>query len=108
MLTLPAAPPPVESVVAARLAALQRAVPAGTGAGVEVTVDADVSVPEGAVLAEDGGLAVADAGWLGVGDGVLPDPQPQNSNAAAAAAVSASPFLNRWAVMAPLSPPPEA
>ncbi|WP_306919724.1 MULTISPECIES: hypothetical protein [unclassified Arthrobacter] len=91
MLTLPAAPPPVESVVAARLAAWQRAVPAGAGAGGEAGVGAGVSVLAGAVLA-DGGLAVADAGWLGVGEGVLPDPQPLNMSAAAAAAVSASPF----------------
>ena len=95
MLTLPAAPPPVESVVAARLAAVHRGVPAGTGGGAEVDVGAGVSVPEGAVLLDDGVLAVADAGPLGVGDGVLPDAQPLNRSAAAAAAVSASPFLIR-------------
>ena len=95
MLTLPAAPPPVESVVAARLAAVHRGVPAGTGTGADVDVGAGVSVPEGAVLSDDGGLAAVDTGPLGVGDGVLLDTQPLNRSAAAAAAVSASPFLIR-------------
>jgi hypothetical protein len=95
MLTLPAAPPPVESVAAVRLVVLHRAVPAGTGAGEEVDVGAEASVLEGAALSDDGELAVADPGPLGVGDGVLLDTQPLNRSAAAAAAVSASPFLIR-------------
>jgi hypothetical protein len=92
MLTLPAAPPPVESVVAARLAAVQRGVPAGTGTGVVVDVGVGVSVPG---AADDGGPAVVVVGSLGVGDGGLLGTQPLNRSAAAAAAVSASPFLIR-------------
>src|SRR4051812_23571288 len=83
-LTLPAAAPLLESVLAVRLPTVQGAVPAGTASGGEVDVGVDASVPAAAVLREDdGGPTVAEAGPLGVGEGPL-ELQPENRKTAAA------------------------
>jgi hypothetical protein len=86
MYTLPAAPPPVESVAAVRPAALHNAGPAAVvawaagaaGGGVFVGAADAVWVVE--LLGED-------AGVLEVWDCGVPPPQPLSRSAAAAAAV---------------------
>jgi hypothetical protein len=93
---LPAAPPPVESVVTVRESALHRPVPAGAAdvagvegeAGVEADGDADVVVWEGDGDAEVGGALLVPAG-LGLG------PQAATSSSEAAAVVVKSPVLMR-------------
>jgi hypothetical protein len=95
---LPAAPPPVESIVAVRPEALHSAGPVGvdTAGAAAAEVVAVAGREAAGWLAELAELAGEDAGAVEVWACGVPVPQPARKSAAAAAAVvSTSLFVNR-------------